>query len=351
MAWRQLASPGTSYAALKALCERLINDLDPDRWGFAQFNDLIDVEQRAVVSDQIVTSAWTLRTTLIEARLHLADASELSASGLTLPRVGNWDEDFRHQVRVEMHLGGVFRALGSALDCLAATAVGVTRAPASIQKASYRDFTSLADWALNRNLGTDEQRAVWLRVFQTAEASDDGRFPGWIEWLLEMRNALVHRGRHMSMLIPRSQPRDIVLVSDNPMALSPHIVKSDFHFHAKPWLPEMEHLADSKSAYENWLDETALVTVSGLIDLVCELVEKTSAVLLAVWHEVEDGTLVLTSPSAKWRLLQPSTAAARFHGFATAYRTMNLSEMVVSPSTARRLYLAEQLRLRRHDAD
>jgi hypothetical protein len=49
----------------------------------------------------------------------------------------------------------------------------------------------------------NEQRALWRELNQTISASGTKKAPGWLEWGIEMRHAVLHRGRGLNTYLPR----------------------------------------------------------------------------------------------------------------------------------------------------
>jgi hypothetical protein len=103
---------------------------------------------------------------------------------------------------MDMEITGCVRALGSALDCLAAVAVGVLRMPFSIQRASFVDLTKAIP-AKTLAAATPKQQQLWTAIAQLCETHRRKPPAGWLDWLSGMRNLNVHRARQVHILLQR----------------------------------------------------------------------------------------------------------------------------------------------------
>ena len=334
------------------MTDRLVADFDEMAWGYAQLSDIDDYEIQAVVSDQVLATTWSVGTNLIEASLHKSQAARIAAPGLGFARPESWNDDRLEDITYEMHVGGFFRAFGSVLDCLAAVVIGIERLPRSIQKAASRNLHELGEIAnvAERRDGPSDQLACWRRLDGLIDGVVGGSpFPGWLEWADEMRNALVHRGRHIDVQLPRSQDRPLVVLAERPDELAAAITLLDHHFHSRPWLPEMVHLADTDTERAAWFEETASVTLEGLFAELNDLVERVCQELLRVWAAVADGDLALPAPPrAAQTWSPPADLELTFRGFQTQNLVpVTATNIRVNPATARRIALVERLRQRR----
>jgi hypothetical protein len=136
--WELMTDLAIPHRRLRGLIERLEEDFEADNAGYGQLRGLSDEEWRAVVSDQIGQSARAIRDNLIEARLHQRELEGIvGGDGVRYPERAKQKDTILRGAQMDMAITGCMRALGSALDCLAATAIGILRMPFSIQRASF----------------------------------------------------------------------------------------------------------------------------------------------------------------------------------------------------------------------
>lgn len=340
--WRYSEQSGLRLPRLRALAERLQVDLDPDAWGYAQLGDLANVEQRAVVSDQLIASVQGVRTNLLELALSLSDYHALAGDGLRIPRPEHWTEDFERHLRVEMAQVAVFRALGSVLDCLAAVAIVVLRIPRAPTYADVRDLERLGDLAARFPEGSSARAAL-----QTAADVHQHRLTSGLGWALEMRNAVVHRGRQIGFMLSRPDQASLAIVTSDPTAMARRRGRADVYLHRRPWLPEMEHLADSADGIQGqWINEPVQITMQALREDLVEIVDGLSDVLLFAW-DGPGAAGMLPAPSEKWVVRDPPDVD--FAGYAPKATFAPIGQIHVNPATAVRIEIAERLRRRRLD--
>ena len=334
---------------LDALVARLETDLRVEWWGYEQLADLAEEPQRAIVSDQILVTARAVAVNLREAADHRANVVALvGPNGRTMPDPDQPDE-YQKLYDLDRELVGFFRAAGSLLDCLAAVAIGVLRLPFSIQRAEAGDLGRLVTQAQHAE---EPFAAVWTRASEAVERVRTGSPDGWLEWTIEMRNAVIHRARQLQIWLPRAtrqpgQPQFIVR-TNQPMR---RLVRYAPHLRHRPWLPDLLALASAQGAEDNWLFEPATVTLAGTLGRLHELVEGLAAALLEVWDDAAAGRVQLAAPADRWATGPTSpawrvAAAESFLGFEWDTTAVPLDSIVMSPQDARRVQIAERLRQR-----
>jgi len=124
--------------AADALVSEIRRDLSPTTFGIGWWSPHPDPPRRILISDHLLLCASGVGINMVEARLHLLELRDART---------RWNEDFAKRVRdspsglkllpasnvrdelpralASLHLGGLLRAVGSALDCLAAVVIGV----------------------------------------------------------------------------------------------------------------------------------------------------------------------------------------------------------------------------------
>jgi hypothetical protein len=329
--WAYTASLGIQGESLRALDDRLNADFRAADGGYASLGDL-PMPQRAVVSDQILVGAQGVIRNLAEARLHEQDINSLLADGV--PFAEATPKAHAQSTRVDLSFVGFFRGVGSALDCLAATAIGVLRLPMSIRRASFPGLLSLSD-------DVARQQPAWtaFKELLSRHAEDP---PGWLHWTVEMRHALMHRPRLMSLLLPReSAPPVLWLPAPAARLLMRERLRFDPHFRRRPWLPDMQHLADP---YLGGLPnavfgEKATQTTCGCFEAANRLSEAMATLLLEKWDDAE--VEALAPPVGPWSLEPPRPI--EFNGFVGERLRSDLVAGVISAHDEERVRLAADL--------
>lgn len=194
---------GVDLTSARTLGDEIVADLDTRIHGvgwWSAYPDL-DGKTRILLSDHLVACARAVPTNMIEAlieRLEFDDAVEEfrkwyergykpgKAFEVKAPR-SPWQE--LAPAKADTHLVGMLRAWGSALDCLGCAVVGVAGLPTGLVRADAGTARqSLAKESLGVTVLEDLQSAL-------AAAEAKAGPPGWRQWLLDMRNTVVHRGR------------------------------------------------------------------------------------------------------------------------------------------------------------
>ncbi len=190
-----------------ALGDEIIADLDLKVRGigwWAAYTD-IDRKTRILLSDYLAACARAVPDNLLEAKIerleldHAVDdfrkwLERCIKPGHPLdmkPPRGPYEELAPR--RVQTHLAGMLRAWGTALDCVGGCIVGVAGLPTDLVRA---DMGS-AHTSLSKASTGNPVLAQLQSDLDQAEA--DAGPVGWRDWLLGMRNTVVHRGRRTAV--------------------------------------------------------------------------------------------------------------------------------------------------------
>lgn len=344
---------GTETPQLGKLSEALFEAYTAEAWGFDQFSAIADEEQRAVASDLTLSAVEGVEVNLREMALCLIDLDELvGPNGRTMPGPETTVEELIDGKRTHRAVTDFTRAFGSNLDCLAAATIAVLCLPSSIQSASGASLLNVIELPAAAPASQQEARG---RAANLIEAHAERDPAGWLAWMLELRNAVVHRG-HLTgvwMTMPRkgSGPQ-LAVWSETGIS---HLIRMQPHLRGKPWQPDMLSLTGPETPANAliWLPEPTTATLREVKVRAVALAEELSELLLDLFTgERTDWEL----PEAKWRLERvtgrPREAkAAQFKGFDPDYPAPPPSEMRVHPRSAQRLELAERLRQASQEAD
>jgi hypothetical protein len=298
------AALGVDIPATLKLRDSIFNDLDESAFGIGWWKEP-DEARRIFISDYLVGCAWSIETNLIEARLHL-----LEALGFAEQHARAMSDAVKVQgniVRVQaptptcaadelpldlmaMHIGGLFRAVGSALDCIGGLVVGVLALPARLYKADLGAARVALEKALKQQDDPGDLRRTLLAKMNESAASAGP--PGWLEWANAYRNMLVHRGRRLNqnMLVPRHS----LLRPDGSRIIRTevvHLVMRD------PERSDVETLVDG---LVGTLTEPAEVTLRELLKSTVWFTEEMARALLAAWEARRANPSRLRQPRQQW---------------------------------------------------
>jgi hypothetical protein len=243
-----------------------------------------------------------------------------------------------------MEIIGCTRAMASALDCLGAVAIGVTRMPRAITQASFLDIERVATGNSVASTTPDQQRA-WRDVHALCEAHRKKPPDGWREWLMDMRNVNMHHARqthiHLQRIRDKHQPQAVV-VTREPAEMLKMTARFDLHLRRRPDLPDMQDFVASPTTTDLWINEPAQTTLAGIFIAVNELIEEAAQLLASWWRYTDKWSLAFPPPATKWALKSPPWPG--FDGVAPNASPFPIGGSHVGPLQAERLALAEKLR-------
>lgn len=312
-------------------------------WGFPQLADLADVEQRSLVSDQFLSAVDGLVDALVDAAISARDVDlHTGPTGLPYSDAADSLNDMLRYERLRRSVAGFFDALGTALDCLAATLIVVIRAPISVQRA---DFTQLSSFDPAKAYAAafaqpipQHQSDLWEQLVAELNVLPGTGPSDWLAWSLEMRNALMHRGRVTNVYLPRKISGRIAV----PLTRTPQkLYRYDLHLRSRPWLPAIEGMLAGNGLPASWLDEPAGRTISGLRDELVKYTERLVRWANDRWHDPVQQSLV--PPLNRWVL--PAPPQLQFDGIRPGGTTPIAG--AIGGINKEHVRLAERLRRRR----
>lgn len=329
-----------------ALARSILDDLDTERFGVGWWVGHVPTKRRILISDQLHLAIATIETNLIEARLHLLEAvdyfeqaSRQSSLTVTLGPAGGKQDlarppsaaAFLPQELARLHIVGFFRAIGSALDCLGSGMIGVLALPANLLRGDLREAQKKLAKIDGAQSDGGKVQAEFARFFTdlVAKSGPDG----WLQWALDYRNLLVHRGRHLTPWMQRETGVKLwVGHSTQKVAFDSILLLS-----REPGRGEVDALRGFREGHV--LTEAAQATLNGLYDSASFLIESACARLIEVWKERRTRPSLLVQPDAQW----PSTDLPKrgtFSGYAANSVAFNPKQMVVSLAFGKRLQAA-----------
>ena len=345
----------------EALDRCIFNDFTTEQpYGIGWWAPHPGTSRRILISDQFYACTTSVSTNLIEAGVHWlelldavdredtfqADVIQIVDGQLQVcARPRRTPLESLGPEIVRLHQVGVARALSGALDCAAGTIIGVMALPLSILKA---DFSGVQRYFRRRREAPTTEGETLQEQFaiQLTETIERVGPAGWLDWVLNFRNMLVHRGRRIE--IGQFVRREPVLCDAsgrpiqrarvvNHLPLEPD--RSDMDVHREPDLPPV-------------LTEDVRQTLDGSMRSVCALVEALGEQLAAAWEWRKEHPAELSQPQGQWRDVGHTETPNRqppFAGYAPGSHAYNPELFVTNPETARRLRAAALMDHQRHE--
>jgi hypothetical protein len=229
-----------------------------------------------------------------------------------------------------MHQAGVIRAIASSLDCLSGIVAGVAAVPVGIKTCDFRAVRTWLASVKGARPGRVKQRDLGARLEAAIAESGPG---GWIEWTLDFRNMLVHRGRRTEH--GQFVPREPVLLGPDakPVFRAHHVT----HLPRDPERSDVEVYLDTAWTYV--LTEDSRLTLNGLLKSNERLIETVAAKLVELWQWRRENPNGLLQPREQW----PQGRSARstgFGGYAPGTIPVQPTSATISSVDARRMHAA-----------
>jgi len=303
---------GVDTPEIHHLYDEISKDLVGDPiFGIGWWAPHLGATRRILAGHYLVDCIHGIRSNLIEAKLHELEAvdywekeSDFRANVVAIDSGGKVrirmpprrtpEEDLPHRFAT-LHVVGFFRALVGALDCLGASIIGVLALKADLRRADL----DKARKSLKK--GSHPIQVAFRDKFDQAVA-DSGPM-GWLDWLIDYRNMVVHRGRrgHINQLVPRS-PK--IYGADGRIIPRTSVIH---HLPSDPYRSQIEALWDDKQPPV--LTEEAERTIRGALESSLSLMRTAGAELIESWKSRRHNPSILPQSRECWPdgLYQKST--------------------------------------------
>lgn len=332
----------------RALHQALVEDLAPERgiaWWHPVTDDCGPAARRTaiLVADHLTHAAGALPDFLLEARLHLMDLIDAWAgqdekwkdyyvadgSPRSVPATRSIADDL-DQVQDDLHITGFFRALAQTLDCLASVIIGVADLEAKIQAASRGPINNEPEKLKTQPAAVGET-AARLRQAQL-EAGPEG----WLTWVVDMRNMLMHRPRMLDLTDQKfgdAPPRSEAELRQN-FRLVHHLPRFPTHSLVESFVLGLQDLR------VKYLGEDAQVTLEGAVASTGALVDQSCEALLNLWlaRRADAALQPQYHLTVQWKKKPPPGDG--FSGFETESTTFEVGEILINSQVGDRLIAA-----------
>jgi hypothetical protein len=354
---RALAALGLPMRRWKDLETLILDDfIEHYPYGIGWWAPHPGTSRRILISDQLYARVASVSANMIEAALHwleyqdcaerdserFADIVQIRDGQLdvVLPRPRNALEELSREL-VVMHIAGMARALSAALDCLAGAIIGVIAILTPILTADLG--RKIREFFTKIGQGTtdgEKVQAAFYRTFSEVIASVGP--DGWLQWALEFRNMLVHRGRRLEngQFVPKLhqlygpdgeqilRARRLTYLPRNPSMSDVEVWRET----------PMTSIRDPLDALV--LTEDAAQTLGGLLDSTKAMISETAKLLIDVWKWRRDNPQILTQPAAQWPKGAATSPTSAFQGYAPRSRDLSSSIASTHPIVERRFLAA-----------
>jgi hypothetical protein len=325
---------------VRELVDDIRADMCRERYGIGWWAPHPGTKRRILISDHLVQCAASIETNLVEARLHdhharyfrgevsRQIAGVVQANGTLEQPSHDCPRDDLSQLMAQMHTAGVLRAVGSAMDCLGAVAVGVVGIPRDIKAASLSRVFAFADQLSPSTAGETVQADA---LVQLGHARDEAGPSGWLTWAVALRNMYVHRARRISKSLLRET---VVLVGPDGRPL-PRVEALEM-LPREPGLSEMEVLATGDPL--SVLTERSETTLSGVIGSARTFANDAAQILKQLWDLRREQPPLLAQPREQWRTI--AAPNDNFRGYDDGSVAASPDTLITAPDMQDRLCCA-----------
>jgi hypothetical protein len=330
----------------RQLGDEILADLDERVFGVGWWVPHPGTSRRILISDHLLTCVRGVETNLIEARLHLLEATdfwerenELHARAVSRTANGRVEVHMPERRRpvddvqlamTALHSIGVVRAIAGTLDCIGASIVGVV---------AVRTRLLYADLARAREVlarvaagGAGERMQIEFRERLEAAIERAGP-PGWLQWITDLRNMLIHRGRRLQMSELRPTPSGVV-GPDRRLVISTDVIQQ---LPCDPGRSDVEMFLDAGKAPV--LTESAEMTLGSVVESTLRLTAEAGELLVGLWQTRRGNPALLAQPREQWPD-GPLATTTGFVGYAPGSMPYNPTQLRTDEVLVRRMRAA-----------
>jgi hypothetical protein len=332
--------------AVRQLGKSLDADLDLERGGCAWWHEYgLEHDVLIGITDYLWGLLLAVENNLQTAAIHLAELKQLRyTDDLWIMRVARQPEanfrrsgiDALRRSKIDAHVVGVLRSVGSVLDTLAGVVIAVGGFKADLVMADSRSLLPLdagPDYP-----GTKGRKAFGLSAQALEPADPQGSLlratrssflaagpTGWVEWATWSRNDVVHRA-----------DRNDVLVLIDERTLARPLPRQPKHLEAHAY-------RTSESLDEMVLTEDSLTTLSGVVGSINAAVTGTMTACTELWRRRRADPALIEQPATQWKT-GGSPSNAVFEGYEPGSAVAPTGAFVsTSPTVSRRWQAAQVL--------
>lgn len=322
-------------------------DLDPEghgiSWwvGYKEFGE----KRRIFVGDYLWQTAVSISTNLAEARLHILYLQEaleksqeqvkrtikVAPDGQTLTALPtkNTVRDELPSRLVGLHTAGLFRAMGSVLDCLAALMIGVVGIPTNVKRADFSRLLKRIDSIVDTSKLKAGDEIFDFRQKLNEILLKSGP-ENWLSWIASYRNVIVHRARRTEFIMLLGKHSGIITPNGHPVVTAseiPLLVKDPENTDVEGWV---------KFSEGTLLSEKSMDTLQGSFQSVRNFCEEISTELLVIWKRRRENPNLIVQPNQQWEV-SDSSGSWFFKGFNSGSIALSADEIRSNGSTVHRM--------------
>lgn len=308
---------GAATRATDSFSRSLLSDLDVNHGGFRSWQGHIDQPRIILISDYLISTARQIQASIISCKLHkenfdqkwFSHCHDLKArisgreTSLRGEALAMSERELERLYQINQHIKGFFVDAGTILDSLGAVFVGVLAIKMSITEAAWSNVTKSRNWLGQKSKYLEDPRTsgrqLQEQVIRELAATTPQSPVDWLEWTLDLRNALTHRGLRLSPMQVYEDKREWP--------------KFAYFLPLNPKFTDVEAFARGKNPEDAYLSEHAGDTISAILGNLAELVVCYMHKFTEVWEMRMRDNTALIQPGKQWPELE-LTPALRFQG-------------------------------------
>jgi hypothetical protein len=334
-----------ALAAADSFCSQLLADLDTEFGGFKSWQGHLDQRRVILIADYLISVARQVRQGLEACAVHRANLSDKWTShSFNLQRrlkaqTGSSDSflwlnesERKRMVEIDNEIKGFFVESGTLLDSLGAAFVGVAAIQRPIVESSWTAVEKAPNWLGQRSKFLEDPgtsgRSIQEDVIQNLQSVIPDASSDWLNWTLDMRNALVHRGIRMKFTH---------LYGDRQRG-----IKFAYWLPRNPKFSDAEAFARGNNPVDIYIQEHAGDVVNLVWQNMQHLVQGFISALSELWARRVGNPTTLVQPGQQWPSLE-LTEARSFVGTGSGKSVKVEGSVRVNPTDALRFQAAQLL--------